>query len=222
MHQEPTGPLLVEEKRLIGTMITGKPSVNAFIVASMTIFVMMGMTLFYWSAPQNWAQLLPVVNALVFQHGQIWRIFTAIFVHADLEHLLSNMYMLWVFSFFVFGYFGFGVFPVMSFFLAGVVNALAILTYAPDIELIGASGLVYILGGFWLTLYPLIQRQYSVGNRLLRVSGIALVIFLPSTFVPATSYRTHAIGFAVGVLMGLAYFCKNKKQIRSFEVYRIS
>ncbi|MBC7419242.1 MAG: rhomboid family intramembrane serine protease [Bdellovibrio sp.] len=222
MEQEFVEPILIEEKRLVGTMITKKPSVNAFIVASMTILFITMMTLFYWQGPQRLTDLLPAVHQQIFQHAQIWRAFTAVFIHADIAHLLSNAYMLWIFSFFVFGYFGFGVFPLLSFFIAGIVNVLAILTYAPEVELIGASGLVYILGGFWLTLYPLIQRQYSVVNRLMRVIGISLVIFLPSTFVPSTSYRTHAIGFGFGILMALFYFYKNKKQIRSYEIYKIS
>ncbi len=221
MQPEPVEQL-IEEKRLVGTLITGRPSVDAFIIATAVALFSVVMTLLYWSGPQWLADLLPAVQAPVFKQGQLWRIFTATFVHADLEHLLSNIYMLWIFGFFVFGYFGFSVFPVVSFFLAGVVNALAILTYAPETRLLGASGLVYILGGFWLTLYPLVQRQYSVGSRLLRVTGIALVIFLPSTFVPTTSYRAHAIGFAVGVLMGLWYFRKHKDQIRTFETYKIS
>lgn len=218
MYSEP----LIEENRLIGTLITRKPSAEAFLVTSAVVLFTTLMTLLYWSGPQWLAELLPAVQAPVFTQGQIWRIFTATFIHADIEHLLSNIYMLWIFGFLVFGYFGFSVFPIASFFLAAVVNALAILTYAPETHLLGASGLVYILGGFWLTLYPLVQRQYSVGSRLLRVTGIALVIFLPSTFVPTTSYRAHAIGFAVGVLMGLHYFKKHKKKIRNFEVYKIS
>lgn len=221
MQPEPDDQL-IEEKRLVGTLITGKPSADAFIITTAVTLFSVVMTLSYWSGPQWLADLLPAVQAPVFRQGQLWRIFTATFIHADLEHLLSNIYMLWIFGFFVFGYFGFSAFPVVSFFLAGVVNALAILTYEPETRLLGASGLVYILGGFWLTLYPLVQRQYSVGSRLLRVTGIALVIFLPSTFVPTTSYRAHAIGFAVGVLMGLWYFRKHKDQIRAFETYKIS
>ena len=221
MQPEPVVQL-IEEKRLVGTLITGRPSADAFIITTAVALFSVVMTLLYWSGPQWLADLLPAVQAPVFKQGQLWRVFTATFVHADIQHLLSNIYMLWIFGFFVFGYFGFSVFPVASFFLAGVVNALAILTYAPETHLLGASGLVYILGGFWLTLYPLVQRQYSVGSRLLRVIGIALVIFLPSTFVPTTSYRAHAIGFSVGVLMGLWYFRKHREQIRAFETYKIS
>lgn len=213
---------LIEERRLVGTMITGKPSASAYIVASVTILIMMIMTLFFWRGPEIWTDLLPAVNSQIFQHKQWWRIFTAMFVHSDLEHLFSNMYMLWIFTFFVFGYFGFSAFPVTSIVLSAVVNLVAVTTYSPNIELIGASGLVYILGGFWLTLYLFIQRQYSIINRFIRVLGIAFMIFWPSTFVATTSYRTHALGFAVGILMGAFYFYKNRTEIRSHEKYQIS
>jgi rhomboid protease GluP len=222
MELSTSEPALIEEKRLVGTYLSGKPSKNAFLVATATVLTMVLATFFYWQAPLSWANYLPAVNAEVFHHAQTWRVFTALFIHADLEHLLSNMYMLWIFSFFVFGYFGFTIYPMLSFFLAGLANAIAISTYAPEMELLGASGLVYLLGGFWLTMYPLIQRQYSIVNRTIRVIGIALVIFLPSTFVPSTSYRTHAIGFAFGFLMALGYFWKNKNRLRSYEIYKIN
>lgn len=213
---------LKEERRLVGTMITGRPSTLAFIVAFAIVLWTSFMTVLYWVLPSSAAALMPTVYSQVFAHGQIWRVFTAIFVHADLEHFLSNMYMLWIFSFITVGYFGLKIFPYISLVLAGVVNALTILTYSPTVELIGASGLVYILGGFWLTMYFFIQRQYTITNRLIRVLGISFVIFFPTSFVPTTSYTAHAIGFLAGVIMAGIYFVQNKKNIREREVYKIS
>ena len=220
MHPLLSQPLIIEEKRLIGTLITEKPSKKSIFWASGTIFVMTLASMIYWQAPESIANLLPAVQSQVFNQHQWWRIFTALFIHADLEHLLSNMFMLWVFSFFTFGYFGVSIYPTVSLISAAVVNAIAITTYGPDTQLLGASGLVYVLGGFWLSLYFLIQRQYPTVNRLIRVVGIGLMIFAPTTFVPTTSYRTHALGFAIGLMTGLLYFYKNKKQIRSHEVYK--
>lgn len=219
MSHEADEPVLIEEKRLIETWITGRPAAGAFFTATIVVFLMSAATLFFWTVPVEVAALMPAVQEKIFQKLEYWRVFTAIFVHADTEHFLSNMYILWIFSYFVFGYCGYKIFPLASFLAAGVVNALAVLTYSPDVELIGASGLVYVLGGFWLTLYLFVQRQYGVMNRLMRVLGIAAVIFLPSSFVVTTSYRTHGIGFMAGILMGLFYFYKNKKAIRNKEVY---
>lgn len=221
MNQDFNESIIIEERRLIKTMMTGRPSATAFFVTLFTVVFITLTSLFYWKAPMQWTQLLPAAKDLIFLHAEIWRIFTAVLIHADLEHLLSNMLMLWIFSYLVFGYFGFQIFPLVSFLLAGFVNAIAVMTYPPEVQLIGASGLVYILGGFWLTSYALIQRQYPIVNRLMRVIGIALVIFVPSTFAPTTSYRTHALGFAAGVLMGLGYFLVNKRKIRSQEVFKL-
>ena len=210
---------VIHEKRLVGTIITGKPKKSSLAVTFSTILVIALVTQFYWQAPPIWSELLPAIKDKIYNEGEWWRVFTAIFIHADFGHFLSNMYMLGIFSFFVYGYFGFGVYPILSFFCAGIVNALSIMTYAPEVRLLGASGLVYLLGGVWFTLYFLVQRQYSLVNRSLRVIGIGFMIFLPTTFVPTVSYRTHAIGFVVGVVMGVVYFYRNQKFIRTCEVY---
>jgi membrane associated rhomboid family serine protease len=37
--------------------------------------------------------------------------------------------------------------------------------------------------------------------------------------VPQVSYRTHAIGFVVGITLGILYFLKKKEYFRRFEIY---
>lgn len=207
---------LIEEKRLIKTMLSRRPRADSFVLALFTVLLVSVVTLYDWHVGGEFA----ASKTLVFSQGQFWRLLSAVFVHADLAHLLSNMYMLFIFSLFVYGYFGFAAFPVLSVAAAALVNMLAVLTYPPDVELLGASGLVYVLGGFWLALYFFIQRQYSLPSRLLRVSGIALMVFFPTSFVASTSYRTHAIGFAAGVALGVIYFFRKRKQIRAHEVYK--
>ena len=210
----------MEKGRLVGTLITRKPKATSFSVSAGMILLVVAVTQFYWLDPIGWSDLMPAVQNNVYLEGEWWRLFTAVLIHSDFGHLLSNLYMLGIFSFFIYGYFGFWLYPVVTFLGAAFVNVIAILTYPPDVRLLGASGLVYLLGGFWLSLYFLIQRQYSIPSRSLRVLGLSIMIFFPTTFVPTTSYRTHAIGFAVGVLIALIYFLLNKSKIRSFEVYK--
>jgi rhomboid protease GluP len=213
---------LIEETQIVGTLITRKPNSTSFIVASTSVLFIGLVTLIYWQNPAQISRYLVANRDLIFNQGQWWRAFTAVFIHNDLAHYLSNMYMLAVFSYFINSYFGFYVFPILSVVMAAVVNVLSIYTYTNDIQLLGASGLVYFLGGFWLSLYFLIQRQYNVGNRILRVLGIGLVIFFPTSFVPNVSYRTHAIGIFLGILVGSIYFFKNKKTIQAREIYKRS
>lgn len=212
---------LKREERLVSTLITQKPPRTALPVALMTLAIMGVVSLFYWSDSMGWSDQLPAVKRNILG-GEWWRLITAIFIHADLGHFLSNMYMLGIFCFFIYAYFGFKLYPLWSLVAAALTNLFAILTYEPDVRLLGASGLVYVLGGTWLTLYFLIQRQYHLGGRLLRVVGIGALIFFPTSFVPTTSYRTHFIGFVFGVAMGAIFFYKNKAWIRSKESYRVN
>ena len=202
---------LIEEKRLIKTLLSKKPQAGSFAMALFTVLLVTVITLFEWRSG---------LDLSAERSGEYWRLLTAVFVHADVAHLLSNLYMLFIFSFFVYGYFGFLVFPVISLLTAVAVNFVAVMSYPPEMHLLGASGLVYILGGFWLTLYFFIQRQYSVLNRLLRVSGIALMVFFPSTFIPSTSYRAHGIGFLAGIIFGVFYYARKRTSILSHEVFK--
>lgn len=209
------------EKRLIGTLITGKPDQKSLVVSALVVLFVTLISQVYWLDPWNLSNLMPAMQEAVFSQGQWWRIYTAILIHADMGHLLSNLYMLSILSFFIYGYFGLRVYPLLTFLGAGLVNALAILTYPEHVRLLGASGWVYLLGGFWLTLYFFIQRQYPWSRRLLRAMGIGLMIFFPTSFEPTTSYRTHFIGFVVGILMASLYFFKNRNQIQKHETFKM-
>ncbi|MCB0412308.1 MAG: rhomboid family intramembrane serine protease [Bdellovibrionales bacterium] len=205
--------------RLRKTLLSEAPKPASFWVTGLMVLLMALMSQIYWHDTFGISDFLPAIREKVFQQGQWWRVFTATFIHADLEHFLSNLLMLTVFSYFVFGYFGSLVLPVVLLVLAGLVNAMAIFTYPAEVQLVGASGLVYLLGGFWLTMYLILQRQYKWLNRSLRVLGTGMVLFLPTSFVPTTSYRTHGIGFAIGVIAALVYFILNHQKLLDHEIY---
>lgn len=209
------------EKRLVQTLITKKPRASSLMVTAGMVLLIILVTQAYWIDFGGIASLLPAINNNIFSQGEVWRAFTAVLIHADMGHLVSNLYMLGILSYFVYGYFGFRAYPFWTFMGAGLVNFISVYTYAPEVRLLGASGWVYLLGGFWLTLYLFIQRQYRISRRLMRVFGMALMVFFPTSFEPTTSYRTHFIGFVIGMAMGLYFFLANRKKIQEHEEYRI-
>ncbi len=221
VEDTPAELLTPPEKRLVQTLITLKPDNKSLVVSlSMVLFITF-FSQIYW---MNWGDLassLPAVNQFIFEDGEIWRLFSSVLIHGDLGHLASNMYMLGILSYFVYGYFGAQMYPLWTFLGAGFVNLISVYTYPPHVRLLGASGWVYLLGGFWLTMYLFIQRQHSFPKRTLRVLGMALMVFFPTSFEATTSYRTHFIGFLVGIVMALFYFFKNKKEIRKYEGYKL-
>ncbi len=139
-------------------------------------------------------------------------------IHADVNHFLSNGPGLFLFGYLLYGYFGRSVYPVAVILLSTVVNFISIATYSPGARLLGASGVVYLMAGFWLTLFVSVERRFSIPNRLIRSSGFAFIMLLSSTFDPSVSYRTHYIGFVTGILFGITYFILHKERIREAEI----
>jgi len=207
-----------EEGIIIETCLSKKPAEGSGLVAVTGFIVMLGFSLLYWADYSGVASYLPASGEQVFEQGQYWRLCTSIFIHADWKHLLSNSLGIVGLGYLLFGYFGYRVFPCLSFVTGVIVTLIALRTYPPHISLLGASGVVYLMSGFWLTLYVCLERRFSPGKRIFRACGVLLVVLLPTNYSPDISYRTHAIGFIVGVVLAILYFFPNKARFRSEEV----
>lgn len=171
-----------------------------------------------WRVPA-FGNLLWVSNDRVLNHYELWRPFTACFAHADFAHLLSNMFMFFLLSRFLGGHFGYWIFPFWVFVLGGLTNLLVLPSYQPEIQILGASGVVNVLGGIWLSLFYFISRQYRWKGRVLRTLGVGLLLFAPQEFRPQVAERVHMVGLIVGVLFGSGWFLVFKNEIRSYEVW---
>lgn len=144
----------------------------------------------------------------IFMMGEWWRVFTSILLHSDMEHLLSNLLFLIPFAGLLTNYFGWKVFPVLGLALGIVTQTLSLKTYGLRENLLGASGFLYVLFGLWLALYYRAEKQLPWTNRLMRLVGFGLCMFIPSEFQSNVSYRTHFIGLAVGLLAGVLWRTK--------------
>jgi rhomboid protease GluP len=204
--------------RVRETLLSRKPREWSLEIAALFLAIILGISLLAW---RNGAALLPVLAATsdgVFERREYWRLLTAVAVHVDVMHVLSNVILLTFFTYLLFGYFGFWVFPVLSLAMAGLTNYISLLTYPPEVTLLGASGLVYWMAGFWLSMYLLVERSVGAGTRVLRVVCLASLVLLPTTFQANVSYRSHAIGLGLGVVSALVYFQRNRDSIRTAEV----
>ena len=199
------------------TLLSQKPRDNSALIAIAAVLTISLVSVICWKEGPAFRSYFSAIPERVFRDGEYWRLFTAIGVHADLKHLLSNAILFTFFSYLLYGYFGVLMFPLLTLLLGGVVNYLSLLTYPEGIRLVGASGLVYLMAGFWLVIYVLIERRLPVKKRVLRSVGVGLVVLMPTALQPSVSYRTHAIGFAVGIAAGITYFMAMKRAIRAAE-----
>lgn len=189
------------------TWLTQRPHRYSALVAAWSLFTLV---LFATVFLRDWGSVATLMSSnpdQVFNKHQYWRLWTSLFAHGDAGHLVSNSLLFFIFSYFLYGYFGFWVFPLGTLIAGGLVQAVSLMTYPAHVNLIGMSGVVYWMGGFWLILYLNLDQQRTRTQRWLRILGVSLGLFMPtSAFEPQVSYRAHFIGFILGALMGAAYY----------------
>ncbi len=139
----------------------------------------------------------------ILEDHEYWRLFTAVMIHANLAHFLSNGPLFLIFGWFLRAFFGRLAFPVVSFLIGALANLVTIYFYDLDVQLLGASGMVYAMVAMWLVLYIRFDVDYSILVRSMRAIGFSLIIMFPTTFQPNTSYLSHAAGFILGLIVAV-------------------
>lgn len=206
--------------KLVKTLLHLAPRSDSMSIAMFVVAIISIITVVGWRYP-SFGSLLPVSGAQVFDSYEFWRPWSACFAHADLAHLVSNMFMFAILARFLGGHFGYWIFPFWVIFLGGVANLIVLPTYSPDVSVLGASGVVNVLGGVWLSLFFFISRNYRWKGRVLRTLGVGLLLFAPQEFRPQVAERVHMAGLFVGVIFGSVWFLIFKDQIRSYEVWEL-
>jgi rhomboid protease GluP len=206
--------------KVIQTHLSQKPRAGALTITVIGILSLTLVSLVYWLAPDKVSDLLDGRRALIYGHGEFWRLWTAIGAHGDPHHLLSNLPLFAVLSFLLYGYFGAWGFPLVPALLGGVVNALTLAAYPRNSSLVGASGVVYLMAGLWLGLFMLIERRQSLSFRIAAAAGFVLVLLMPETFDPKTSYLAHGIGFGAGLVAAPVLYAFQRPQLLAAEVRR--
>lgn len=208
--------------QIVQTWLSRKPQWRASLIVAWSIFILLVASVAYWKDFQKASEWMPVFQSAITVKHEYWRLWTALFAHADLGHLLSNSLTYFVVGYFLAGYFSLWLFPVLAFAMGGLINYLVVMGYPADIRLIGVSGVVYWMAGAWLVLYFLIDKRKTFTQRTLRSIGVALGVFFPAAaFDPAISYKAHLYGFILGVLSGAAYWALNRKTFEKALVYEI-
>jgi len=147
--------------------------------------------------------------------GDFLTLFTAMFMHAGLLHLASNMLYLWIFGDNVedrFGHVKFLIFYI----LCGLAATFAQLAFSlnSSIPNLGASGAIAGVLGAYLILFPKGSIRVLQGQRVIQVSaliviGIWIVLQLFSGIgsisaaadTGGVAYMAHIGGFLAGVLL---------------------
>jgi rhomboid protease GluP len=206
----------VEIKVVRKHWLTRKPDSQSYLVASLSVLTLMIASFVYWADLFNSQSWMTAIPQSVFSH-EYWRLWTALFAHSDLAHLLSNSLLFSAFAYLLFGHFGSLVYPFAAFLFGGLTNLIVLFTLPADAELLGASGMVYWMGAAWLTLYLYLESRDRFSKRALKAIGVAAMLFVPESFQPHVSYLSHFVGFILGVIWAMAYYYWNRKKFVDAE-----
>jgi len=149
--------------------------------------------------------------------GSVWRLFSALFLHADWIHLLGNLVFLLIFGLPAERVMGGWRFLVLFLLGGAVANLAAVLAIgAPDRVIIGASGAVSAVIGAYLALFPgarlgvvlplglFLEFVRVPASLLIGLWALLQVVFAYSgpTF-GAVAWPAHIAGFLFGVVFAL-------------------
>jgi rhomboid protease GluP len=198
--------------RLAKTLLSKKPSPQSILLGLVSYLVLL--LVFLWDN-----QDLSANGHQVYEQGEYWKAFTTTLMHGDFVHLGHNTLFFIIFSVLLNFYFGFWIFPLLSFLIGGGINLIALKIYAPEVYLVGISGVIYFMAAFWMTAFVALERHMSILKRILITSAVSLILFFPEAFVKNVSYLAHGLGFGFGIFLGMIYFWLKKTELRSHEVW---
>ena len=151
----------------------------------------------YTQTSQEVLLILGQVNYLVLQ-GQLWQLFTSIFVHANLVHLFGNLIFLMIFGLGVETLYGWRKYYII-YFASGIFGSLLSLLLGLNTISVGASGAIFGLFGA-VTIY---SRKMNVQTVL--VALMYTVYFFILNIGVNVNVFAHAGGLIVGLILGYRY-----------------
>lgn len=164
--------------------------------------IALGVSIVDWQG--GFSESLAISQRDVFVHGKWWQAITALFLHADIVHLLSNGWLLVLFGWILKDFGTALAFPVLALVVGVATNFATVLTMPAHHRLLGASGMVYGMVAMWIVFY----LYYSEAPPKLKWMGaiaFILIVMFPDTFNPQVSYAAHGIGFVIGLIVGALY-----------------
>jgi rhomboid protease GluP len=141
--------------------------------------------------------LLAQVGALFFQEHWYWQLFTSLFVHFDILHILFNMYGLYYFGRLNEEHFSVPQYLAIYFASGLLGNVASLYLIPPDVQTGGASGAIFGLVGSYVAIE---RRAQHMGMALF----YAILIFVSSSG-PGVNIFAHLFGLVGGLALGLLF-----------------
>ncbi|MBA3750432.1 MAG: rhomboid family intramembrane serine protease [Nitrosopumilus sp.] len=200
----------------------GRPYVNYGLIAiNIIIFIYEAIITSYFSNIGNLFSNYGAVPNLILSGQNLVSLFSSMFMHGSIAHLLGNMFFLYVFGDNLEDRFGHYKY-LMLYLLWGIIASFAHSIYAistgsGDVPAIGASGAISGVLGAYLIFFPHAKIHTIIFAFFITTVRIPALAYIPFWFIMqlifaligqsgGVAYLAHIGGFLAGV--GTAYFWK--------------
>lgn len=177
------------------------------------IFVALNIYAFYLKAtvtdPQGFINQYALVSARIDFSilSSLSPFITSMFLHADLFHIVSNMWFLWIFGDNIEGHFGKFFYPLV-YLASGLVGSMLQYITMPDstIPMLGASGAVSGVLGAYYILFPHSRIKTLLVTFIITIVEIPAVAYLFYWFFIQFISGVFSIGSGSGNIGGVAFW----------------
>ncbi len=197
-------------------MLVGRPSIRRFgptyILIIINALVYAGTAILSLNPLVIDGSVLALIgqhNARVLNDGWYWQLFTSLFVHANLLHILGNMLFLLIYGVRTEDLFSSRQYLAI-YFASGLAGNLLSLLMGPDVVSVGASGAIFGLFGA-----SVIYMRRSVGQSI--AGALMYVFYLFVLNIGAgVNLLAHFGGLATGLIIGysLAHTRRETNSVR--------
>ena len=149
--------------------------------------------------------------------SQLWRLFTATFVHIGLEHFALNMISLYYLGRLAEDLFGSKAFLAL-YLLSGMMGNVFVAIFTPDAIAAGASTALFGLFGTIGALRFMVQSSYI--RHLSQSYTSLIVVNLIFSFMPGISMAGHIGGLVAGVMLAFVFPVRGEARFmkRSYQI----
>jgi rhomboid protease GluP len=155
------------------------------------------------------------VNYFVIYYGWYWQLFTSMFVHVSIVHLLGNMFFLLIFGLRAEEFFSLKEY-LLIYFLSGLAGNLLTLLFGFDMVSAGASGAIFGVFGA-CTIY----FRRAIGQSIMSALVYAFFLLMISSG-PSVNIFAHLGGLVVGLLIGYVLGATRRRSVTPTYEYRYS
>jgi len=172
---------------------------SAHLTLSIAVINLICYIVFNILLPIEYILLLAQENSKIFENFEIWRLFTSMFLHADVFHLFSNSVALIIFGVAVEHTYKKSEFLIIYLLsgLLGSVFSLFLLSY--DSISLGASGAIFgLIGAAFIV--------FAKEDQILLFLGLMYIgYFLITSIGPGINLWAHLFGLIGGILFGYLF-----------------